>query len=692
MPQRELLTPFHVAGESGYSQILQNTSAIIYVRDRSGRFIFVNKRFLATFGWPLNAVLGKTCAELFPAPLAQQYEANDRRVLEQHEVMEFEETARVGEIDHTYISLKFPLFDSSGEVFALCGISTDITDRKQKENLLYDVAVKLCSIPDESLFDDVVTYLGERLGVDFVMVGQLRPGTRWVDIIAACDSGQLIPTFDYPLDGTPCAEVIGREFWCVPRGLLQQFPGDNMLSAGGFDSYAGYPLYDSRGAPLGLLALTHRAPLYDIDFIESILKIFSLRVAAALERQQVERERQAAEQERRQLARQLQQAQKMEAIGQLTGGIAHDFNNLLTSVMGYVSLAQELPAAQVDPKLQKYLQRSLAAGRKAAELIQQMLTFSRGEHGQPRLVQVPELLQEFVTLMESSLPASVEVELQLTEAMPAVRVDPLHLEQVLMNLCINARDAMEGAGHLILRARHLWGAHCVCESCQQTVAGDFVAISVTDSGSGITPVVLERMFEPFYSTKETGKGSGMGLSMVHGMVHEYGGHVLVESSPEKGTAFTVLLPACKEVATESVPTVPNPASVPRRLQGKVLVVDDQRVVLEFMQDLLTDWKLDVVAFQQPVQALQYATEHGTELLAAIVDYTMPRLTGLEWARQVAEHCPDLPIFLYSGYREDIDLDVAAATGIRDILRKPIDEKRLFQHLSNLAETNAGHQQ
>jgi PAS domain S-box-containing protein len=687
MSQREILTPFHLANESGYGQILQNTLAVIYVRDRQGRFIFANQRFLEAFDIPLKELLGKTCADLFPADIARQYEKNDRRVLDLREVMEFEETAPVQGQERTYISIKFPLFDSSGDVFALCGISTDITERKKKENLLYDVAVKLCSIPDESLFDDVVQYLSERLGVDFAMVGRVRPDSPWVQTVAACERGQRLESFDYPLDGTPCAEVIGREFYCVPCDLLQRYPGDNMLSHGGYESYAGYPLYDSQGAPLGLLAVTHRTPLRDISFIESILKIFSLRVAVALERQQVEAEKKAAEAERKQLARQLQQAQKMEAIGQLTGGIAHDFNNLLTGVMGYISLAQEQPACQHDPKLQRYLERAQAAGRKAGELIQQMLTFSRGEHGEPRAVQVSQLLPEFVTLMEASLPSSIEVQLHNDPGLPAVMVDPLHLEQVLMNLCINARDAMDGSGRLILRSRRLQCRHGVCESCQQSVHGDFIAISVGDSGSGIAPNVMERMFEPFYSTKDTGKGSGMGLAMVHGIVHEYGGHVLVESQAGKGSVFTVLLPVCAQAAAQlSAPT--STATPTRVLRGKVLVVDDQPVVSEFMQDLLQDWGLEVVVFNQPQPALAFAVAQGDTLLAAIVDYTMPRLTGLEWAQQVAQQQAGLPVLLYSGYREEIDSAAAARAGVRDILRKPIDEKQLFQWLRNLAETKS----
>jgi len=687
----ELLTPFHLTQESGYNQILQNTSAIIYVRDRNGRFIFANQRFQDAFNLPLANILGKTCADLFPADIAEQYRINDERVLDDLEVQEFEESALLDGQEHTFISIKFPLFASDGEVFALCGISTDITGRKQKENLLYDVAVKLCSIPDETLFEDVVCYLSPRLNVDFAMIGQLPAGTDILNAIAASEKGQPVPPFNYPLQGTPCEQVIGHEFLCVPCNLQSHYPGDNMLKQAGFHSYAGYPLYDSKGTPLGLLAVTHRGPMDDIDFIESILKIFSLRVGAALERQQVEKERKQAEKERRQLERQLQQAQKMEAIGQLAGGFAHDFNNLLTGISGYISLAQEqlqqLPANGDNSRTKRYLERALTASHKASDLIQQMLTFSRGEHGTPRAVRIPDLLQEFMALMESSLPASVEVELHTDADLPALMLDPGHLEQVLMNLCINGRDAMNNVGRLTLHAHRVSDQHGICTSCQQPLNGDYVAIRVADTGSGIAPAVMERMFEPFYSTKATGRGSGMGLAMTHGIVHEYGGHVLVQSELGAGTEFTILLPtslACSSIEPTAETGSPDHN---RRLSGTVLVLDDQTVVSEFMQDLLSEWGLQVEVFNHPERALSYILQHDNadNLLAAIVDYTMPVMNGLEWTRQARSCLPQLPVILYSGYREEIDANACAELGIRKILRKPIDEQEIFQQLQAISE-------
>jgi two-component system cell cycle sensor histidine kinase/response regulator CckA len=211
-------------------------------------------------------------------------------------------------------------------------------------------------------------------------------------------------------------------------------------------------------------------------------------------------ERKHAEEERVQLEGQLRQAQKMEAIGQLTGGIAHDFNNILTGTLGYLAMARERADVHGDTKLAKYLDRAERSGQRAKALIQEMLTFSRAQRGEPRSVQLGTQLIEAVKLLESSLPSSLEIRTDLGSDVPCVLLDPLHLEQVLMNLCINARDAMAGKGTLQVSLGNATCSGDVCSSCHQPVAGSFVELAVSDNGPGIPPKVLERMFEPFFST------------------------------------------------------------------------------------------------------------------------------------------------------------------------------------------------
>ena len=386
-------------------------------------------------------------------------------------------------------------------------------------------------------------------------------------------------------------------------------------------------------------------------------------------------ERKQAEEARGQLEAQLRQAQKMEAIGQLTGGIAHDFNNILQSVLGNLTLASERIEELGDPKLERYLERAQLSAQRARELIQQMLTFSRGRRGEPRVVSLAPLVAEAAKLLRPTLPSTIEFDTALAPEAPAVKLDPVQVEQVLLNLCINARDAMRGEGALTVavRAAHEGGA--LCTACRQRFSGRFVELSVRDSGPGIAPEVVDRMFEPFFSTKEVGKGSGMGLSTVHGIVHEHGGHVVVDTAPGRGASFRVFFPA---VAGEAVPEEKKPrARAKPRLAGRVLVVEDEEMVREFLGDLLGGWGLEVTLKPNGLEGKHAFAAEPQSYDLVLTDQTMPRVSGLELARQIRAIRPDMPVILYTGYGEDIAEAELAASGVRALAKKPVEPAELF---------------
>jgi PAS domain S-box-containing protein len=389
-------------------------------------------------------------------------------------------------------------------------------------------------------------------------------------------------------------------------------------------------------------------------------------------------ERKRAEEDRIRLESQLRQAQKMEAIGQLTGGIAHDFNNILTSSLGYLTMAQAQAVYYGDAKLAKYLDRAERSGLRAKELIQQMLTFSRGQRGDPRSLQLAPQLNEAVKLLTSSLPSSVEIQTEFGTDVPCVMVDPLHVEQVLMNLCINARDAMQGQGSLTITLKAANCDHSVCAACHQPVKGAFVELAVTDSGPGIETPVLERMFEPFFSTKEVGKGSGMGLAMVHGIVHEYGGHIQVDTVLGRGTTLRVWFPAWfpASAADQGQGALPESDAVAAdgltALRGRVLLADDESSVREFMDDLLGSWGFSVTVAGNGVEACERFAANPDDFDLVVLDQTMPRMTGLEASEQLLKLRPDVPVVLATGYSEHVTEGRVSAAGIRALVRKPLD--------------------
>ncbi|MCU0919862.1 MAG: PAS domain S-box protein, partial [Burkholderiaceae bacterium] len=345
--------------------------------------------------------------------------------------------------------------------------------------------------------------------------------------------------------------------------------------------------------------------------------------------------RRAAEAERTQLEAQLRQAQKMEAIGQLTGGIAHDFNNILTSVIGYLVLGQERAGALADATLQRQLGQAQLAAQRARELIAQMLAFARRQRGERRTLALAPLVEQALQLLRATLPSSVAVDFALPgqvgeEEAACVEADAVQLEQVLFNLCINARDAINGTGLIRVRLGQRGGGWR-CASCRTHIdAGRWLELSVADDGSGISPDVVERIFEPFTSTKEAGRGSGMGLAMVHGIVHDHGGHVIVETAPGAGSVFRVLLPPARGAPRGETGAAPR--SLPGgALAGRVMVVDDEAMVGDFMAELLGGWGLDVVLHRDPLQALAWLEGAQRPLDLLITDQTMPQLAGLALA-------------------------------------------------------------
>jgi PAS domain S-box-containing protein len=386
-------------------------------------------------------------------------------------------------------------------------------------------------------------------------------------------------------------------------------------------------------------------------------------------------ERKRAEAERAQLEAQLRQAQKMEAIGHLTGGIAHDFNNILTSVMGYLVLAAEREGVQDDAKLGKYLNQAHLSCERARDLIQQMLTFSRGQRGERRPVALGALVRESVKLLRSTMPATLELVTELDDEAPKALLDPVQADQVLLNLVINARDATDGHGAVTVGVGRAGVEGAVCASCRKRVTGEFVELAVRDTGPGVAPEAADRMFEPFFTTKEVGKGSGMGLATVHGIVHEHGGHIVVESQPGRGASFRVLFPTlpAEEDAAHPARKSRAAAAAPREaLAGRVLVVDDEAMVGEFMKELLESWGLEVTAKANAVEAKEAFARAPESYDVVVTDQTMPRLTGLQLARELLGIRPGVPVILYTGYADTLTEAQAHAAGVRALIRKPVE--------------------
>lgn len=391
-------------------------------------------------------------------------------------------------------------------------------------------------------------------------------------------------------------------------------------------------------------------------------------------------EQKHSERERESLQNQLQHAQKLHSIGQLTGGVAHDFNNILSSIMGYTALAiEECPVS--DAEYLSYLDEVSKAGARAKELIAQLTTFSRRDNHEIEVVDIETLVHDVYRMIRTALPAAIEFKLELEAELPPVHANQVKLHQVITNLVINARDAIEGFGEVVLLARRRELRGCLCTSCQQRFSGDYIELRVSDSGKGIADAHLVTIFEPFFTTKAIGKGTGMGLSMVHGLVHSHHGHVQVESAPGEGSRFAVYLPVYRASGApgenDAAPPQPAPAARPANAGGTLLLVDDERAITQMLAELLGRYGYRCVQAHSAAQALQHLLADADGVDLVITDHMMPEMTGLALARRLSVTQPQLPVVLCTGFSGELDGQALREAGIRDILEKPIDVKRLL---------------
>ncbi len=553
---------------------------------------------------------------------------------------------------------------------------TDAEARDRTVSALSRAALAVSRVGGDRILADLLHHLTAILGADIAFIAVYAShDPPLMRTLALVIDDAIASNVDYELAGTPCEQVVGQEFRYYSGDLLQRFPSDAMLPELSIETYAAFPLYDTEHQPLGLLAVLSRGAMHDVPLIESMLKIFAARVTGAIEQKR-------ADERRGRLEAQLRQAQKMEAIGHLTGGIAHDFNNILTSVMGHITLAAEREATGSDPRLRRHLDQAQLSCERARDLIRQMLTFSRGGRGEARPLDLAARLRESIRLLRSTLPTTIELDTVIANDLPAVVIDPVHVDQILLNLCINARDAMSGAGTIRIDAARSAITDAACVSCRAPVNGELVILSVSDCGPGIDPAIIDRMFEPFFSTKEVGKGSGMGLATVHGIVHEHGGHILVDTAPGTGAVFRILMPVFAGDASGELAVGEDTRAdtLQTRLRGRVLVVEDDTSVGEFMRELLEYRSLEVTLVPGGVEAWERFRAAPDAFDLVITDQTMPRLGGLDLARRMHELRANLPVVLYSAYLEGIDPRTLAAAGITETLAKPVDPRRLLEIL------------
>ena len=388
----------------------------------------------------------------------------------------------------------------------------------------------------------------------------------------------------------------------------------------------------------------------------------------------------------RSLERQLIHAHKLEAIATLAGGIAHDFNNILGAILGNADLllyrlptreqqegaAVEGPAITFD-EVAEYVRSIRTAGHRAKELVNRILAFSRQSTQQRRDVLIAPVIKEACRLLRASTPATIELDIQVAEDIGMISADPSQIEQVLINLCTNAIQAIgDQPGMIQISLREIETGQAEQLRYHDLQPGRYVVLMVKDTGRGIPPEVLDRIFDPFYTTREVGAGSGMGLSVLHGIIVAHDGVIDVNSEPGKGSVFTIFFPRVRLPDGEDVDRL---TAMPRGTET-ILFVDDEEDIVKMRTRMLSYLGYRVLSASGPEEALALFSANREQINLLITDHTMPRQTGLQLAAEISNMRPELPIILCSGYSEAVTTEEAREAGVRRFLAKPVDMRLL----------------
>jgi len=494
------------SGEQQQRELLNNTSSVVYMKDMDGRYLFINRRFETLFNITEQEIKGKTDYDIAPKEKADSFRRNDLMAVEAGGPLEFDETITQDDGEHTYISVKFPLKNSSGEIYATCGISTDITDRITMEEAL-------------------------------------------------------------------------------------------------------------------------------------------------------------------------RRSQKMDAIGQLTGGIAHDFNNQLGIIIGYLHFLKGYAAN--DEKPLRWIETANHAAQHCADLTQQLLSLSRIKTKQTTVVNVNEAIKDMNNILSHSITPEIEIQYSLAEQLWPVETDLGELQDVILNLVINARDAMPNGGKLIIRTRNIKHASDYVSLHPKMKAGDYVEIELSDSGVGMDKKTQEHAYEPFFTTKPDGKGTGLGLAMVYGFVERYDGYINLESELGIGTSFCFYLPRCRS-ANVTPKTSTEDTSVLTG-SGSILVVEDEVELLQLAREYLMDLGYSVFTAENAAQALEILSQENIDLLFS--DVVMPGgMNGYELAQQATQSQPQLKVLLTSGFTSKSIVQNGHKKFSENLLSKPYRQTDLAKRI------------
>jgi len=606
--------------EEKYRMLVDNAPIGILSFDGSGTIIEVNRRLIEILGSPSIDATRAINVLTFPALVESGIASLCQLCLEGRKVVSGEVPYITKWGKQTYLRILLaPTHDLGGGVYGCQAAVEDISERKKAEDDLLESQNKYRGLYEAAKrSEDLYRSLLES-SPDAVVIYDLEGRCQYVNDSFTNIFGwtreeiknkriDYMPESEREASLAIIGRVIDEGIPCSAFETIRRTKDGRLLDV----SISGSRFHDHEGKPAGMLVI-----LTDIT-------------------------------EKKRLEEQLRQAAKMEAIGQLAGGVAHDFNNLLTAMMGYASIVlQKMPE---DASYREQVVQINRAASRAASLTRQLLAFSRKQVLDMKVLNLNAAIGEFVKILRRLIGENLELRTNFDPQLDMVRADPSQIEQILMNLAVNARDAMPEGGKLSIETANVWLDADYARVRPEVNAGPHVMIALSDTGRGIDPRVLSRIFDPFFTTKEKDVGTGLGLSTVYGIVKQHQGHVAVYSEPGRGTTFKIYLPAVQETADQTAPET----SDTRICSGTetVLLVEDDEIVRKLASEVLEMFGYGVIKASGPEDAIQAFEEYEGKIDLLLTDVVLPQMDGKTLFEKLALRRPDMKVLFVSGYTED----------------------------------------
>ena len=622
-----------------FHALLNNSPSLIFIKDIQGRYVIVNKQFEKVLRVRQEEIVGKTDAEVFAPQQADIFRAHDLEALQAGVPLEFEEVAEQEDGLHTSIVYKFPLLDAQGKIYAIGGIATDISERKRATEALQRSETRYRELVENTPYGVYHSGPDGRLfEVNPALVNMLGYSSK-AELLALNIATDV---YRDPEERARLIDLSSRLGHVKDAEVEWKRKDGKVITV----RIKGRTLHDESGAFIGTQGI-----------IENLT-------------------------EWRELERQFRHSQKMEAVGRLAGGVAHDFNNLLMVISGYTELlARQQQSTKAHGRSVEQIQK---AAERAASLTRQLLAFSRMQMMAPKVIDLNLVIRELNKMLPTLIGADIDLVFSPDPRLGQIKADVGQIEQVIVNLAVNARDAMPKGGTLTIETTNFVMDTEYARTHPPAPPGPYVMLAVTDTGAGIDAETLTHIFEPFYTTKEMGKGTGLGLATVYGIVKQSGGFIWVASEPGLGAKFEIYLPRVDD--PPELPVTNSDAVAVLGGRETLLLVEDEEDLRDLVAEFLRDNGYTVLEAKDGLEGLEMGKRHTGPIGLLITDLVMPRMGGAELAEQLAIVRPGLRVVYLSGYSQPSHLPRDGQDARGTMLEKPVSMDLLARKIREILKT------